>query len=102
MEKEGRIVGCVAIVKFSEPEAQLRWLLLHPALRSQGWGRKLVQEALAFSRDAGYSSVFLWTVSALPAAAGLYRSVGFRETENVTHELWSRRVTEVKYEMELK
>jgi N-acetylglutamate synthase-like GNAT family acetyltransferase len=94
-------VGCAAIVKFSETEAQLRWLLLHPALRSQGLGRKLVEEALAFSRDAGYSSVFLWTVSTLPAAAGLYRSVGFRETEKVTHELWGSQVTEVRYELEL-
>ena len=100
-EKEGRIVGCVAIVKFSEKEAQLRWLLLHPDLWGRGLGRRLVEEALAFSRDAGYSSVFLWTVSTLPAAAGLYRSVGFRETEKVTHELWGSVVTEVKYELEL-
>jgi N-acetylglutamate synthase-like GNAT family acetyltransferase len=102
VEKEGRIVGCAAIVKFSETEAQLRWLLLHPALRSQGLGRKLVEEALAFCRDAGYTSVFLWTVSTLPAAAGLYRSAGFRETETVTHALWDSQVTEVKYELELK
>ena len=100
-EKEGRIVGCVAIVKFSENAAQLRWLLLHPALRSLGLGRRLVEEALHFCREAGYSTVFLWTVSTLPAAAGLYRSVGFRETENVTHELWGSLVTEVKYELEL-
>jgi N-acetylglutamate synthase-like GNAT family acetyltransferase len=102
VEKEGRIVGCAAIVKFSETEAQLRWLLLRPALRSQGLGRKLVEETLQFCRDAGYTSVFLWTVSALPAAAGLYRSVGFRETENVTHEMWGSQVTEVRYELELK
>jgi N-acetylglutamate synthase-like GNAT family acetyltransferase len=102
VEKEGRIVGCAAIVKFSETESQLRWLLLRPALRSQGLGRKLVEEALAFSRDAGYSSVFLWTVSTLPAAAGLYRSVDFKETEKVTHELWGSQVTEVKYELVLK
>ena len=100
-EKEGRIVGCVAIVKFSEKAAQLRWLILHPEVRGHGLGRKLVEEALAFCRDAGYSFVFLWTVSTLPAAAGLYRSVGFRETEKVTHELWGRVVTEVKYELEL-
>jgi N-acetylglutamate synthase-like GNAT family acetyltransferase len=100
-EKEGRIVGSVAIVKFSEKAAQLRWLILHPEVRGHGLGRKLVEEALAFSRKAGYSFVFLWTVSTLPAAAGLYRSTGFRETEKVTHELWGRVVTEVKYELEL-
>jgi GNAT superfamily N-acetyltransferase len=77
VEKEGRIVGCAAIVKFSEKEAQLRWLLLHPELRGRGLGRKLVDEAIAFCRDARYSTVFLWTVSTLPIAAKLYRSVGF-------------------------
>jgi hypothetical protein len=45
--------------------------------------------------------VFLWTVSTLPAAAGLYRSVGFHEIEERTHELWGCQVTEVKYELEL-
>ena len=40
--------------------------------------------------------------STLSSAAGLYRYVGFQETEKVTHELWGRMVTEVKYELELK
>ena len=88
-------------MKISAREAQLRWLLLHPDVRGLGLGRKLVEEDLAFCRDAEYSSVFLWTVSTLPAAAGLYRSVGFKETENVTHELWGSLVTVVKYEPEL-
>jgi len=102
VEKEGRIVGSAAIVKFSEKEAQLRWLLLRPEVRGRGLGRKLVEEAIAFCRDARYSTVFLWTVSTLPIAAKLYRSVGFRETEEVTHELWGSTVTEVKHELELK
>lgn len=101
-ENEGGIVGGTAIVKFSENEAQLRWLLLHPQVRGRNLGRKLVEKALQFSRDAGYSSVFLWTVSTLPIAAKLYRSVGFRMKEELTHELWGSHVTEVKYELELK
>jgi cytosine/creatinine deaminase len=101
-EKEGRIVGCAAIIELTENIAQLRWLLLHPEARGQGLGRRLVEEALHFCREAGYSSLFLWTVSTLPAAAELYRSVGFRETENVTHEIWGGEVTEAKYELELK
>jgi cytosine/creatinine deaminase len=102
VENEGGISGSVAVVRFSEREAQLRWLLLCPDLRGRGLGRRLVEEAVAFCRDAGYKSIFLWTVDALPVAARLYRSAGFREMEKVTHELWGSVVTEVKYEMELK
>ena len=102
VESCGRIGGSVAVVEFSREEAQLRWLLLHPDLRGRGIGRRLVEEAVAFAREAGYSTIFLWTVDSLPAAAGLYKSVGFRETENVTHELWGSLVTEVKHELALK
>lgn len=102
LERAGHIVGSVAIVEFSQEEAQLRWLLLHPDLRGRGLGHRLVEEAMAFAREAGYSSIFLWTVDSLPAAAGLYKSAGFREKEKVTHELWGSLVTEVKYELALK
>jgi GNAT superfamily N-acetyltransferase len=99
VEDGERIVGSLAIVRFSEIEAQLRWLLLVPEVRGQGIGRKLVEEALDFCRDVGYSSVFLWTVNTLPVAAKLYQSVGFGKTEELTHELWGSTVTEVKYEL---
>ncbi len=102
VERVGQIAGSVAIVECSQEEAQLRWLLLHPDLRRRGLGRRLVEEAVAFSWEAGYSSIFLWTVDSLPAAAGLYKSAGFREKEKVTHELWRSLVTEVKYELALK
>jgi len=102
LERAGHIVGSVAIVEFSQEEAQLRWLLLHPDLRGRGLGCRLVEEAVAFAREAGYSSIFLWTVDSLPAAARLYKSAGFREKEKVTHELWGSLVTEVKYELALK
>ena len=101
VEDGERTVGSLAIVKFSEREAQLRWLLLVPEVRGQGIGRRLVEEALDFCRDAGYSSVFLWTVNTLPIAAKLYQSEGFRNTEELTHELWGRTVTEIKYELRL-
>ena len=101
-EKDGRIVGSAAIVKFSEIEAQLRWLLLDPEVRGLGLGRRLLEEALDFARREGYSSVFLWTVDTLPIAAQLYQSAGFKRTEEVTHELWGNMVTEVKYELALK
>src|SRR4051794_17386777 len=80
-EADGQLVGCVAIVGTSEAEAQLRWFLVHPSRRGQGLGQRLLQEAVAFARELGYRSVFLWTVSALTAAARLYRSEGFVKVE---------------------
>jgi GNAT superfamily N-acetyltransferase len=91
----------MAIVRHSQKEAQLRWLLLEPEIRGRGIGKWLVEEALYFSRISGYESIFLWTVEALYIAANLYRSVGFVQRERLTHEIWGSTVTEVKYELPL-
>jgi len=96
-----RIVGSVAIVAVSEDQAQLRWLLLAPEVRGLGLGRRLVEEALAFSRSARYKSVFLWTVRGLLAATSLYESLGFEETGEKTSEIWGSTVTEVRYDLRL-
>ena len=101
LEEGDRIAGSVAIVKRTEEEAQLRWLLLEPEIRGRGIGRWLVEEALDFSRISGYDSIFLWTVDTLYIAANLYRSVGFVQRERLTHEIWGSTVTEVKYELPL-
>ncbi len=101
LEEGDRIAGSVAIVKRTEEEAQLRWLLLEPEIRGRGIGKWLVDEALDFSRISGYESIFLWTVEALYIAANLYRSVGFVQRERLTHEIWGSTVTEVKYELPL-
>lgn len=95
-------MGSVAIMNFLEKEAQLRWLLLHPEVRGIGLGRRLVEEALDFSRTAEYFSVFLWTVKTLSIAASLYQSLGFRKALETTHEIWGNIVTEVRYELWLK
>ncbi len=88
----------MAIVEFSEDEAQLRWLLLDLGVRSRGIGRQLVEEALKFCRIAGYSFVFLWTVEALKVATNLYQSFGsyegrYRLDYIPTNGRWIRRPT---------
>jgi N-acetylglutamate synthase-like GNAT family acetyltransferase len=101
VERGGQVAGSVGIVEASAEEAQLRWLLLHPDLRGHGLGRALIEEAIRFCRNSGYSSVFLWTESALKAAASLYRASGFRLTQEATHEMWGTVVTEQRYDLKL-
>lgn len=101
VEKDGKVSGSIAIVEVSQEIAQLRWLLLHPDLRGLGIGRILMEEAIGFCRDCSYSSVFLLTVSALRAAANLYKSFGFQLIEENDHTLWGTVVTEQKYELKL-
>lgn len=101
VEKDGVVAGSIAIVEVSQKQAQLRWFLLHPDLRGCGLGKLLIEKALSFCRQCGYSSVSLWTVSALKAAAHLYTSAGFRVTEEKAHDLWGTTLTEQRYELKL-
>lgn len=101
VEKDGQIAGSIAIVEASEKEAQLRWMLLTPELRGRGLGKLLVQRALEFCQAQRYATVYLWTVSLLTAATGLYQSVGFRLTEQKTHQIWGAELTEQRYDLTL-
>jgi GNAT superfamily N-acetyltransferase len=100
-ERGGTVVGCVAIVAASAESAQLRWFLVDPSTRGAGLGKRLLSEAISFARQAGYRDVILWTVSALAAAAHLYRSVGFRKVEEKPGRMWGVDVVEEKYVLTL-
>jgi GNAT superfamily N-acetyltransferase len=101
-ERDGGLVGCVAIVAESEPVAQLRWFLVVAAARRSGLGTQLLNEAIGFSRRAGYERVILWTVRSLDAAGRLYRSAGFHLVEEVPARRWGVDVVEEKYELALR
>jgi len=99
VELKGEIVGCMAIVEASADEAQIRWFLLDPEIRGQGIGRYILMDALSFCRKAGYKRVFLMTVGVHTEAAALYRSVGFKKTEEHPAMLWGAERLEQRYEM---
>lgn len=100
-ERDGAVAGCIAIVGQPHGSAQLRWFLVDPACRGAGVGRMLLDEALAFCRASGFRSIFLWTVKGLEAAAHLYRSAGFRVTQEDAHVRWGATVTEQRYDLDL-
>jgi N-acetylglutamate synthase-like GNAT family acetyltransferase len=101
-ERNGSLVGCVAIVASAPGVAQLRWFLVDPECRGVGLGKRLLFDAIEFSRSRGYRSIILWTVSGLPASASLYRFAGFAKVEEKPPAtLWGVRVTEERYELAL-
>jgi DNA-binding MarR family transcriptional regulator/GNAT superfamily N-acetyltransferase len=76
-ELDGSPVGCVFCVRRDEETAQLRLLLVEPAARGLGIGGRLVDECLAFAKQAGYRRIMLWTNDVLAEAGRVYVRAGF-------------------------
>ena len=101
-ELDGRRVGCVFCVQGDEPgECKLRILLVDPVARGQALGSRLVAEAVAFARDAGYARVRLWTNHPLVAARRGYLRHGFRLIAEEPHRSFGADLVGQTYELEL-
>jgi DNA-binding MarR family transcriptional regulator/GNAT superfamily N-acetyltransferase len=86
-ERGGERLGCVFLVRDEVPGvARLRLLMLQPAARGLGLGRRLVEECISFSRAAGYREIVLWTHAVLTAARAIYAATGFELEETWTHD----------------
>jgi DNA-binding MarR family transcriptional regulator/GNAT superfamily N-acetyltransferase len=97
----GLRAGCVMCVRADEDTAKLRLLLVEPAFRGLGVGRRLVDACVAFARDAGYRRMTLWTQSTLTAARHIYGKVGFELVESAPHRSFGADLVEETWKLDL-
>lgn len=99
---DGELVGSIAITKFNETVAQLRWFVLDENYQGMGIGKKLMETALQFSKEQNYQHVFLWTVSTLKTARYLYQKYNFKLTEVKPNEEWTgTKLIEERWDLDL-
>lgn len=84
-ERDGKRLGSAFVVKHDEQIAKLRMVILAPEARGLGLGKRLVAEAIAFARAAGYRRMTLWTNDILHAARQIYVEAGFRLVQEEAH-----------------
>jgi GNAT superfamily N-acetyltransferase len=97
----GDTVGSVTLFEEDDELGRLGHLILLPAARGTGAGRRLVETVLDTARAAGYTRLHLFTFSDLGTAGSLYRSVGFEPASTEDTLRWGRRMQWQRYELAL-
>lgn len=93
LDDAGSVVGSCALYPVRDGVAELRKMYVERRLRGQGWGRRLLETALAAARDDGYARVELETASVLKEAIAMYGRYGFKRVARDPHssrcdQLW--------------
>lgn len=80
-ENTGKIVGGGGVGPFTEEIAELQKVYFLPAVRGQGWGKKIIILAEKTAKQSGYKKLYIETFANLDRAVRLYNHMGFRQLE---------------------
>lgn len=69
--------GCVAYQRLNDATAEIKRLYVRPDGRGHGFGRRLMDTALAAIHKAGYTEVVLDSDPTLTTAIAMYERMGF-------------------------
>jgi putative acetyltransferase len=76
--RDGKAIGCVALLARSEREFGIGKMAVTPAAQGMGLGRRLMGRAIDAARQRGARRLYLETNHVLTPAIALYESLGFR------------------------
>ena len=100
---DSRVEGSLTIdgIHAAEEGAHLRWFIMSDSLRGQGFGKRLIDEAVTFCKIRNYPHIYLWTFAGLYAARKLYETAGFKLVHEQKGKQWGIEVTEQKLMLRL-
>lgn len=80
-EKDGQIVGTVAVKEDGKDVALLRRVFVHPDYRGKGYGAKLMSKAMDFCFEHNYKTVTFRGTGRMRDAVNLCLKNGFKEDD---------------------
>lgn len=99
---DGARLGCILCTAGDAETALLRILLVDPAARGLGLGRRLVEACLAFARQSGYRRLRLTTHQSLGPARALYAAAGLSRTEATPTRAFGQPAVEETWEIDFR
>jgi N-acetylglutamate synthase-like GNAT family acetyltransferase len=74
IKKDGKIIGCVTVVKLSNAIFSIEWTVIHPDFKNKGYGKKLMEKV-----HKKYKGLFIVKTN---NASTFYKKLGYKEIYN--------------------
>lgn len=84
------VVACCALFKSGEDDFELARMAVSPRRRGGGFGRQLIEAAIAKATELQAKRVYLVSNTKLEAAIALYQKTGFVTTSLGQHPVYAR------------